>query len=216
MKKFAVYAGLYLGAQLMSAQKPVSYQGEQNVQDVRGNEILVRSFDNRYEGVKGSPFLFNEWATFRIIAEGTAYEFQSKLEANESKIIYSIHNRLFEKDLTEVDSVFLLTGSLKVGITYINKYKTALTIPGRDVLYKIVLVKQLRKADYQGAYNQNRPYDEYITEVQLFACKDLDACQRMKNKDYQDFGVSRKDVKDILIEGKLQQFTMLVKKIEGL
>ncbi|MEQ8628416.1 hypothetical protein [Ekhidna sp.] len=149
---------------------------------------------------------------FKLIDSGNEFELEAKLEANESKIIYKINNRLFEKSLKQLDSLYLTFGKVRVSIVYLNKYKTGLIIDNGKQEYQVVVVKQLRKANYKGAYNQGRPFDEYTTEVQLMECVG-DECEKLRSKAYNKLGISKKEIKNILYEGDLDGFEGLIQKL---
>ncbi|WP_424961978.1 hypothetical protein [Ekhidna sp.] len=212
MMTFTLSILLFLFLSFCKAQNITSYQGEQTVQDIRGSEIVVRSFDTRYEGIKGSPFLFSEWAVFKIVDGGNEYDIEAKLEANESKIIYKINNQLFEKSLNQLDNLYLILGKKTIPIVYLNKYKTGLIIENDKQEYQIVVVKQLRKANYKGAYSQDRPFDEYVTEVQLMECQG-DQCKKLRGKDYSMLGISKKEIRNILGNGDIEEFEILIREL---
>lgn len=144
-----------------------------------GPTSVVRQFDERYAGVKGTPYL---WETFRagevISEDGRKYQ-ATYLNYNAYR-----GELIFKKAPTEPEMILSkkFVKSFRVDSTSnsdFNRFKN-LTFDKSDdsgfysVLFegklKAVcrLSKTLVKADYQGAYSAGREYDKFVDNIQYF------------------------------------------------
>ena len=138
------------------------------------NQGVVQTFNERYEGVKGSPFLYDQWIRGRItVRNGHTFE--------NLKVKYDLYHdeiRVKRQDgaivIPEKSSVqwFTLDSTTTrvrrfVRVDYLENYRKFPYNHFAEVLYegKSTLLalynKSLIRADYRGAYNANRPYDKF-------------------------------------------------------
>ena len=201
---------LYVGFGQLSTPSTSQY-----VRDFVGDDRQIRSFDNRYEGVRGSPFLFEDWTLFRIAEGGNQYTLHSRLEAHRSMIIYKVKDLAFEKSLKAVDSTFLILKDLEIPIVFISTNKTGLLFKKGETVYRLEILKQLKKADYEGAYSQKRNYDEFVTKVQLSSKFKSNTFEKAKNRAYERLRTSKGELIKLLKSGDLITFEKLIKKMHA-
>jgi hypothetical protein len=133
---------------------------------------VVRKFDNRYEGVKGSPFFNDEWLDGSI-------EFEDGKVAEDVKLKYNIYEDELILLQPNVGSIYLdrekigsftLNYPEKFGhelfIKYMHPVKTDLTQYYRVVFAgKVNLLEHTKivyeKANFQGGYSNDKKYDEF-------------------------------------------------------
>ncbi len=159
---------------------PSSAVIEENLNALAEGGIYTNTFDNRYEGVKGSPFLSNAWEKGGLLLiSGTFYNnIELKLDVYNNNLIYK--NEKGEEmmlDKAQIDYFLLIT---KDGAP--RKFKLIHSPDNPLGIYYEVLYddkssflirhsKQFVKADYQKAYNANRPYDEFKDETNYYLLK---------------------------------------------
>ncbi|MEL6193524.1 MAG: hypothetical protein AAFR66_15800 [Bacteroidota bacterium] len=146
--------------------------------DANDMNSVVRSYDNRYEGLKGDPMAFEEFGYGVVYTSGgnkkkfqvMNYEAYSHEVAtlNNGKMEYlpkgmiesfwmvtptSTDTLQFRKFTSkEDDQIFFGQVLLEGKVTYIKKYE-----------------KYIQKADYQGTYSSGKTYDEFKDKVKFFA-----------------------------------------------
>ncbi|MCS6796239.1 MAG: hypothetical protein RMJ97_10580 [Raineya sp.] len=154
-----------------------------NAMNLAGQSNIVRTWDSRYQGVKGHPFVKNVWENAQIISiDGKTYQ-DVPLKYDVYSNLAIIKNSKGDSIITEVTNIREFT--LKTSkMTFVKE--PLLDNPdniknyGRlyEQLYKgskVTLLKNHRKvllqADYQGGYSANRRYDELIEEYDYFLKK---------------------------------------------
>lgn len=183
-------------AQVALAQALSGMDAQTNINTLGNNDLngIVRKFDTRYQGIMGSPFLFNYWNTGSItLANG-------KLITNVPLKIDLYGNQVIAKRQSG-DSIIVNSNTIqKVLLTDVitgKKYAfhKLSTLTGQnsslqeiyvDVLHegKYILVaerkKKLVKADYEGAYSTGKAYDEFINEASYFVKKPDQSMDKIK------------------------------------
>ncbi len=148
---------------------------QDNVNRVSAGMSVVQTFDKRYEGIKGSPVIFENFLPgIVVIGEETIASVLLNFDAYNNEILYKTCADCVYKiaDNTRVKS-FTVNDKLlqrKFAVKPIDKK----TFEVREVMYegkfqyyrlhKVVL----NKADYQGAYSANQKYDEFVQEQLYF------------------------------------------------
>lgn len=176
---------------------------------------VVRTFDSRYEGVKGFPFLFNKW----IKGEISFLDGKTKLSIPIKYDIYKDEVRV----LSAKDSMILLDGSvasftlLKDNKPLVFRYLVFTDKNGFlqngffQVLYegkwKLFARKKVNliEADYKGAYSTGKKYDEFQSKPDVFFIskggewwkikikkKDIVKVFKNKSKEIDEFLATRK------------------------
>ncbi|QHT68673.1 hypothetical protein GXP67_19495 [Rhodocytophaga rosea] len=177
----------YLYPATSASQTPAGIDAQDNINRLAGNDLntIVRKFDNRYQGVIGSPFLFDQWNA------GTVTLTNGKVLTNIPLKIDLYGNEIIAKRQSG-DSIIIFSNSIqKVSLTENRTgrefmFEKISSINGEppvvregylDVLYKgkyLLLAerrKNLIKANYSGGYNAGKPYDEFVTETDYYVKK---------------------------------------------
>lgn len=159
----------------------------------------VQTYDNRYEGVKGNPFLSKDWqlGSFEL-TDGSTHE---KLLLRYDLLSDELHfqNRMKVASVIPPERLrkFTLDGENAEIPLHFTKAKYFEALEGEvkpdkivqllfDQEFQLVAVryKVVKKADYQGGYSRNKTYDE-ITEVapKYYLIKPGDSAQKIKPKE---------------------------------
>ncbi len=161
----------------------------QNGNNSSQNSLM--SFDTRYEGLKGTYYLIPTWL------EGDLYGDKGTLVASHVPIKYDAFNKEVirkkgEKDSIAVyPSIFILYDN---GYAYKFVHRTDLvTVTGKKIpnTYlqilldnKIVFyknrIKSILRADYKGAYSDNRTYDSFEDNAQYFLARENGDIEEVK------------------------------------
>lgn len=166
-------------------------QSGQNPVNIQLNEIAVRAltdpgylatavtFDQRYEGVKGTPLLFENWKE-GILKIKDKEEMISSIKMNINfqqqlaAVCYQngavgvlpsakIESITFETDGESHRFILLPGDQVEAGRGPGLRFYEAL-FEGRKFTFIKAHIRQFKKADYQGAYASNVRYDEYVPE----------------------------------------------------
>lgn len=148
-----------------------------------GMAPVATAFDTRYEGVRGTPLLFETWKVGTI-----------KVKDNEQAITPVKLNINLEKQIAAVcylnGSIGILPGNRLEYLSFDSSEgpQRFIVLPGNlvdptrngDLRFYALLHKgdrftflkyisrEFRKADYKGAYSTQVRYDEYVEETQYF------------------------------------------------
>lgn len=133
---------------------------------------IVRKFDHRYEGVKGSPFWFDNWSNGSLIFENDKHVDNVQLKYNvfeDELIINRAKVGQFYIPKESVKSFMLLnekSGESVNFIKYIHPKKDSslqyyrVIATGTVNLVEFVKVV-FEKADFEGGYSNDKRYDEF-------------------------------------------------------
>lgn len=148
---------------------------QDNVNRVSAGMGVIQTFDKRYEGIKGSPVIFENFLPgIVIIGEETMASVLLNFDAYNNEILYKTCTECPYKiaDNARVKS-FTVNDKL-LQRKFIVKPIDKKSFEVREVmhegkfqyyrLHKVVL----NKADYQGAYSANQKYDEFVQEQLYF------------------------------------------------
>ncbi len=181
MNRILFVIGYCLCCGFCLAQQPTTAEMEQNLRMLGNLNALspgLTGFDNRYEGVQGSPFLFDNWT------EGTL---QFAKQDTFSKGIVRINIDLIKQVILvplrdgtqgEMSALNIKAFRAKDGRTWITatekevegsssvrlKFYEVIYQGNRFALFKSV-GKRYHQADFKGAYSSNVRHDEFVTEV---------------------------------------------------
>jgi hypothetical protein len=158
------------------AAQPISgNDAQENLYKLGGTEAstgVVRKFDNRYEGVKGSPFWFDSWAAGTVILENDQQieNVQLKYNAYEDELIVNkLNDGAYYLPKKSVKSFLLQDQTSKKNISFIKYihpkkntesqyYRVIFTGSINLVEYMKVVFE---KADFEGGYSNDKRYDEF-------------------------------------------------------
>ncbi len=171
----------------------------------------IRTFDDRYRGVRGTPFLFEDWTL------GTLFLDDSTEVSNVKLNLDIANNRLYVRSNDQVvllskDRVryirfladfTLFTNSKVAGLSLEGDPYIQVLEEGKNKLYAIRNKKYI-EADYRGAYSSGQKYDEYrdADSEYVLAREDGEVKTfKLKKKDiFEIFPVSEADLKEIIKE----------------
>ena len=162
----------------LAAQSGAVTGDNENLQNLAANDntMTVRTYDNRYEGVKGHPYLFEAWKPGEFTTNTGIHYKQVKLKYDMYKDELSLQKSNSEVIVlfNEYVASFTIesTPFVLVGNDDGNHFYQVLVPGNRQLLAK--RKKQLLKANYQGAYSADRPYDEFIPGNSTYFLQDQD------------------------------------------
>jgi hypothetical protein len=133
---------------------------------------VVRKFDNRYEGVKGSPFYQENWSEGQVIFESGRVAENIKIKYNmyeDELLIFQPETGAIYVDKNNVRSFALKHPGLEKQdwfIKYPHPKKEGLTQYFRVVFRgRVNLLEHnkivFEKANYQGGYSNDKRFDEF-------------------------------------------------------
>lgn len=174
----------------------------------------VRGFDNRYEGVKGSPYWYEDWQNGYIVIQGKGKISQSiSLHLDQyNQVLYFRAERKTSGYLQagQVQSIELDNGdrweSLPESLVESqksDKWKFYRVLHRGNLTLLKSAEKILKKADYQGAYSPDRRYDEFIAEEFYYFSPD--------NKNFEKIRLRKKSMIKIFPDRETQINNLLRK-----
>jgi len=177
----ALIVSLPCSAQNISV--PEDYEAKENLRELGSMDGTgnVQTFDNRYKGVKGTPYVFEEFHPGEVYLKTKNKVAVQDLNYNcfENEIVYMdpatkvirLMNR-FQVDLFTIrDGDRVLTFvPVKLGDDEQTIFAEVLYNKGSDV-YK-VYGKEWLKANYEGGYSADRRYDEFVDKYDLYFIKE--------------------------------------------
>jgi hypothetical protein len=166
---------------------------------------MVRSFDNRYEGLQGTPYFSPIWANGRIeLANGKVYvDVPLKFDANRQNLILRRPERGNDSIIIERPMVRQFQLDAPDGSPYVFRRYPAAVISdasargdyflvlyeGKTTLLKHI-VKTFRKASFKDPYSSDVRYDSFDTNINYYLLKPDQTMTKVKK--------SRKAVLDAL------------------
>ena len=157
------------------AQELNNVDSQENLFKIGGLDAsygVVRRFDNRYEGVEGSPFYFDYWANGSIYLESGEQLINLKLKYNayEDELIINRGKAgfyYFPKDNIQSFSI----ENSKTTETIHFKKLDHLKKKDKQQFYQVLVEGELsllksvkvvfEKANYEGGYSNDKRYDEF-------------------------------------------------------
>ncbi len=170
--------GLLLYCQENSNKYLEGYAAQENLRTYAtpNTTSQVYTFDNRYEGVKGTPYVFTEWYPGEIFLKGKKKVKLNELNYNcfNSEIVFreTKDGPIMQINPYVVDFFILYTPD---SVTFVP-----VNLPGEKEIrfvreiYKgestayLNYGKEFMKADYQGGYSADRRYDEFADKKQIY------------------------------------------------
>lgn len=164
---------------------PEAEAARQNIKDLVDNNNItgvIKSFDKRYEGIKGNPFYGKTWnkATLKIqnnVFENIFVKYNSYennihfINSNGKELMLDGNN---VGSFSTVDSITQQTLNFKkLGLIgefepeLVNKFGVAL-YEGKEINLVLLPDKKLLKANYKGPYSADRNYDEFVDDYKYY------------------------------------------------
>lgn len=200
MKKLLLLTGFGLLSYAALAQSSRPLQGaraEQNLQAIGDPNNLtgvVQTYDNRYEGIKGSPYFLPQWGKGKIAAGKTIYDnIDMNYNVYENNIIYRRKDgspyilgpdqiEYFElQDSTGQRSyTFKRLPALAAQDAKLASQFGVVLFEGKVTSFIAMPEKSILKADYKGGYSSGRNYDEFLTGQSYYLVGPGSAVQKVK------------------------------------
>ena len=166
---------------------PTGHEAEQNMTTVGTNNssTVVRSFDNRYQGMRGSPYLLSQWTQADITYANNKTEkdvpvkydvyanqlIMRRPQGDSVVIVSPTVNSFLIKDINSgKNRVFSRFNDAKTDDPSLKEELLEVLYEGKTALL-VRYDKTIQKASYQGAYSANRPYDELEDEKNYYLRK---------------------------------------------
>lgn len=141
---------------------------------VGGAGSTARTFDNRYEGVKGFPTLFEKYVTADIrLSDGKRFHYKAgNLDLINQELVIVKNNQEWILSKSVVRSFTFFDGKdslrfVKMSDLGNKEVYFQQLVSGNIELLKLH-TKTFVKADYQGAYSADRTYDEFKNGKKYF------------------------------------------------
>ena len=186
MKNLALILPIAFSAQIAFAQnnQPTGIDAERNLVELgnSGNPTLVRTYDNRYEGVKGTPYFFDEWNKATISASNKVFQnvevrynvYENNLQYRNSQgeaIIFepfrvdsfSLKNSMTNQEYTFKKYPVLASQDVRLAGRFL-----AVLYEGEKTQLLMLPEKIFKKANYQGAYSTGNKYDELYDDNSFY------------------------------------------------
>lgn len=159
--------------------------------------VSQMGFDNRYQGIKGTPFLFDKWQEGKVmlVKQDT---FSVSLQLNIDLVNSAVTILLPNGAIGQIQATHLKKIQVKDANNQLNEWIVAfeLEIEGTDnarqQIYQVLkeghftllksTQKRLQKADYKGAYNVGNKFDEFVTETTYWLREGDEPYQKIKLK----------------------------------
>lgn len=168
-----------------SVSVPDGYEAKENLRELGSVDGTgsVKTFDNRYEGVKGTPYVFKEFRQGEIFLKSknkvTVKELNYNCVENEIAFIDPATKVTRLMNRFRVDLFMIHDGTEMITFIPVKLKADAETIFAQilynkgSMVYK-VYQKEFVKANYEGGYSADRKYDEFVDKYSLFFMKQGD------------------------------------------
>jgi hypothetical protein len=163
-----------------SQDPPTGYEVQPIIPDfLQGNSSPVRAFASGYEGVRGTPYIFEDFRSgnFYMNNKTSILNMLINYDCYQDHVMYSDRDNTYIMDEQKIE-YFTIAGDEPEGIllfkqVFLPSEKKIVFLQviynEKSIVYKRHL-KDFIKADYTGPYNPGRRYDEY-TDNQAYYIK---------------------------------------------
>ena len=149
----------------------------------------ARSFDNRYRGVQGTPYLHDDYREALIInVRGDSIRgLKARLNLVgpyvEVNALGGIHGKVMYDELQSLAIENLLGQTDYYKIQRVAEdYSLLEILYAGEIKFYRHLKKGFHKADYQGAYSAERPYDQFVDQYSFLVQAGNGELQKVKLK----------------------------------
>lgn len=194
---FAMVVSLSLLATMVLGQELTMPDKFENLRLTGENSVgnTVRTYDGRYEGVKGHPYFSDEWLVGNVLLENEK-EYQNvklKYNAYQDQLVGLQQEKypiLLEKDkvraftMMDEDSTgvlkFVKAKYLDHSLKRVDGDQYVQVLHQGSVALYAVNRKLLNKANYRGAYNYGNKYDEFVNLEPTYYLAESDVASKLK------------------------------------
>jgi len=194
--KRVIFLLLINSAALSFAQDGRSLVGtEENLRNISRSAsfVMTTNMDALYEGIKGTPYLFNEWKQGNIYLNDNTYINGVNIKYNiyTDDVLY-LHSKsgdslIIDRSLINSFEIsddnsnnLVLFEEISLRPNKNDKSTFVKVIYDDKTKFIIKYTKTFIKADYKGAYSAGRKYDEYIDDYQYYIIKNSDNPVKIK------------------------------------
>ncbi len=157
---------------------------EENLRNISRSAgfVMTTNMDELYEGIKGTPYLFDDWKQGNIYLNDNTY-------INDVNIKYNIYtDDVLYLNSTSGDSLIIDRSVIKSfeinddnsgNMLLFREISLRADKKERNTFIKVIyedkskfIVKYTKtfiKADYKGAYSAGRKYDEYVDDINIIS-----------------------------------------------
>lgn len=191
------------------------------VTELRLGDGVSMGFDSRYQGVKGTPLIFDEFRPAQVFVKGKGVVVNLQVNFNNydntMQYINPENNETMMLNNGKVDSIFFNDNGkiitfkkfdhnlFDININPFTFFEVMKTTDSYTLLaYDHVL---FRKADFEGAYSSDVRYDEFVKEPYFFI--------RLEGDNFEKIKPSKRALKNIFPDKK-KQIKAVLKKYSSL
>jgi len=184
MKTLIITFGLLItiSSAAQNVTAPEGYEAKENLRELGSTDGTgtVQTFDNRYEGVKGSPYVFEQFRQGEVFLKSKKKVLIKELNYNcmENQIVYLDPATKVTRQMNrfKVDLFMLHDGTEMITFVPLKLEDDAETIFAQALYNKESMVykvyeKEWVKANYEGGYSADRKYDEFVDKYSLYFMK---------------------------------------------
>jgi len=181
MRQGFILAGLMISLSCLGQNNvviPQDYDAWQNLRELSSADVynVVRTFDTRYEGVKGSPNVFENWNPGEVYMKnrGRIGIEQMNYNSFQNEIVYqdpeTYQHMTLDKYLVDFFRIFKEDTLLFVSVTFPGETEPifAQVLYNKESQVYKVHRKEYLQANYGGGYSADRRYDEFVSKYDLF------------------------------------------------
>lgn len=197
MKRLVLSILLIIPAIVFGQDDNSMVKTEENLRNISRSAgmVMTTNMDELYEGIKGTPYLFDTWREGNIILKDSSLIRDINIKYNvytddvfylnstsgDSLIIDRYRIDAFEiKGDSPADLLLFRDIRLKPGSK--DKSTFARVLYNGETKLLIKYIKVFIKADYKGAYTAGRKYDEYTDNSQYYIMKNNELNRIKLNK----------------------------------
>lgn len=157
---------------------PTAPEAKENIRELGSlsGTGSVRTFDNRYEGTKGTPYVFEEWVAGEVLMKDEKRILIEKMNYNcydnevayldpSSGAVMLINKYTIDRFLLHQGGDTLRFVPVQLDDDRVPLFAQVL-YEGKNALYK-VYGKEFVRANYEGGYSADRKYDEFADKSSL-------------------------------------------------
>lgn len=184
MQKLLYFMLLISIGVLSIAQRPVSLvRTEENLQRIstRAGTVFTTNMDELYEGVRGTPYLYDQWKPGNIYLNDNTLiknvNIKFNIYTDELMYLNSSSGDSLIIDRTMINK-FEIIDDLTDDIILLEEINTKPVKSSKKTFVKVIYegksklilkyIKSFTKANYKGAYATGNKYDEYNDDQQYF------------------------------------------------
>jgi hypothetical protein len=201
-----------------NVSEPQDYEAKENLRELGSTDGTgnIKTFDNRYEGVRGTPYIFEAFLPGEVFLKSKSKIAVKELNYNcfENEIAYNdpVKKTTMLMNPYQVEMFVLINGDERLTFAPV-KLKEDSEIIFAQVLYNKgslvykVFQKDFVKANYEGGYSADRKYDEFVDKYDLFFMKEgeliLYKAKKSKKQMLSAFPGKEKEISSFIKSNKL-------------